>query len=55
VIHDWQKNLITIESNGVIQTTPITKHLIASTKQPKVLLCYDFVNGITYEEEKTLL
>jgi hypothetical protein len=38
-----------------MQTIPITKQLNANIKQPKVLLCYDFVNGITYEKEKILL
>ncbi len=33
----------------------MTKHLNANIKQPKVLLCYDYVNGITYEEEKNFL
>jgi hypothetical protein len=47
--------LITIKGNGAIQTILVTKHLDANTKQPKVLLCYDFANGIIDEEEEILL
>jgi hypothetical protein len=51
VIHDWGNTLIIIKSNGEIRTVLVTKHLDANTKQPKVLLYYDFANGITNEEE----
>jgi hypothetical protein len=30
----------------------VTKHLDVNTKQPKVLLYYDFANDITNEEEE---
>lgn len=33
----------------------VPKHLFNNTKNPKVLLCYDFVNGIIDEEEDMLL
>jgi len=39
-------------SNGVIQMILVTKHLDVNTKQPKVLLYYDFANDITNEEEE---
>ncbi len=55
VIHDWGKNLITIEGNGVIPTIPITKHLDPNIKQPKVLLYDDFVDGVINEGEEILL
>ncbi len=55
VIHNWGKNLITIEGNGVIRMIPITKHLDANIKRPEVFLCYDFANGITNEEEEIFL
>lgn len=48
VIHNWGKNMITIEANGTII---VTKHLDVNTKQPKVILYYDFANGITNELE----
>lgn len=51
VIHDWGKNLLTIKGNGMISMISITKHLDANTKRPKILLHYDFANGITNEEE----
>jgi hypothetical protein len=30
----------------------MTKHLGINLKKPKVLLCFDYQNGITYEEKK---
>jgi hypothetical protein len=47
--------LITIEGNGTVRTTVITKHLDGNTKQRKVLFCYDFMNGVIVEEEEVLL
>jgi hypothetical protein len=55
VTHDWGNNLISIEDNGTIHTIAITKHLDSNIKRPKVLLCYDFINGVTNEEEDMLL
>jgi hypothetical protein len=46
VIHNWGNNLIIIEGNGVIRMILVTKHLDVNTKRPKVLLCYDFANGM---------
>lgn len=43
------------EHDGMIRTIPITKHLDANIKQPKVFICCDFANGITSEEEEILL
>jgi len=40
---------------AIVRTIAITKHLDNNTKHPKVLFCYDFVNGITNEEEDVLL
>ncbi len=54
VIHDRGNNLITIESNGMMQTIVVTKHLDNNTKHLKVLLCYDLMEGITNEEEEIL-
>ncbi len=47
--------MITIESNATIWTILVTTHSDANTKQPKVLLYYDFANGITNKEEEILL
>jgi hypothetical protein len=51
VAHDWGSNIITIQKNGVVKIIIVTKHLGGEVKKPKVLLCYDYHNGITYEEE----
>jgi len=37
-----------------IHTIVVTKHLDSNTKRSKVLLCYNFVNEITNEEEDML-
>jgi hypothetical protein len=54
VTHGWGNNLITIESNGMVQTIVVTKHLDSNTKRPKVLLCYDLMEGVTDEEEEII-
>ncbi len=55
VMHDWGNNLISIEGNGIVHTIAVTKHLNNNTKHLEVLFCYNFVNGVTYEEEGVLL
>jgi hypothetical protein len=52
--HDWGSNIISIQWNGTIRTIRtiiVTKHLGGEVRRPKVLLCYDYQNGITYEGE----
>ncbi len=49
--HDWGSNIITIQRNGTIKTIVVTKHLGGEVRRPKVLLCYDYQNGIIDEEE----
>jgi hypothetical protein len=51
VAHDWESNIFTIQRNGTIQTITITKHLRSEVRRPKVLLCYDYQNGITNEKD----
>ncbi len=51
VAHDWGSNTITIRGNGTIETITITKHLGGEVRRPKMLLCYDYQNGIANEEE----
>jgi hypothetical protein len=55
VTHDWGNNLITIKGNGIMWTFIITKHLDNNTKHPKVLLCYDLMEGVIDKEEDILL
>jgi hypothetical protein len=51
VTHDWENNMITIQRNGTIKTIVQTKYLGGNVKRPKVLLCFDYQNGIKNEEE----
>jgi hypothetical protein len=55
VAHDWGSNTITIQGNGIVRTITITKRLGGDARRPKVLLCYNYQNGITYEEEESCL
>jgi hypothetical protein len=51
VAHDWGSNIVTIQENGTIKTIIVTKCLGGEVRNPKVLLCYDYQNGIIDEEE----
>ncbi len=51
VTHDWGGNIVTIQRNVTVKTITIIKHLGGEVRRPKVLLCYNCQNGITYEEE----
>jgi hypothetical protein len=51
VANDWGSNNVTIQGIGIIRTITITKHLGGKVRRPKMLLCYNYYNGITYEEE----
>jgi hypothetical protein len=55
VIHDWGNTLITIEGKSNISNDFSNKTLGCYTKQPKVLLYYDFANAIINEEEENFL
>jgi hypothetical protein len=54
VAHDWGSNTVTIQENGTIKTITITKCLGGEVRKPKVLLCYDYQNGII-DEEKNII
>jgi hypothetical protein len=54
VAHDWGNNIITIEGNGTIRTITITTHFGGEVRKLEVLLCYDYQNGITNEEENII-
>jgi len=49
--HNWGNNIVTIQGNGIIKIIIITKHLGGEVRIPELLLCYDYQNGITYEEK----
>jgi hypothetical protein len=52
--HDWGSNIITIQRNGTIRTIIVTKHLGGEIGRLEMLLCYDYQNGITNEEENII-
>jgi hypothetical protein len=52
--HDWGSNIITIQGNGTIRTIIVTKHLGSEVGRLKVLLCYDYQNSFTNEEENII-
>ncbi len=51
VAHDWGSNIVTIQRNGTIKTIIVTKCLGGEVRKPKVLLCYDYQNGIINKED----
>jgi hypothetical protein len=51
VAHNWGSNIVTIQGNGIVKTITVTKHLGDEIRKPKMLLCYDYQNGITHEED----
>jgi hypothetical protein len=51
VAHDWGNNMIAIQGNGTFQTIAVNRHLGINLKRLKVLLCFDYQHGITYEED----
>jgi hypothetical protein len=51
VAHDWGSNIVTIQGNGTVITITVTKHLGGELRRPKMLLCYNYQNGITYKEK----
>ncbi len=49
--HDWGSNTITIQGNVIVRTIIVTKLLGGEIRKVDVLLCYNYQNGITNEEE----
>jgi hypothetical protein len=46
VAHDLGSNIVTIQGKGTVKTITITKQLGGEVRRPKMLLCYDYQNGI---------
>jgi hypothetical protein len=51
VAHDWGNNIVIIQGNEGVRIITITEHLGGEIRRLKVLLCYDYQNGITIEED----
>jgi hypothetical protein len=49
--HDWRSNIVPIQGNGIVRTIIVTKHVGSEVRRPKMLMCYDYHNGIIEEEE----
>ncbi len=49
--HDWGNNIVTIQGNEIVKIIIVTKRLGGEIRRLEVLLCYDYQNGITNEEE----
>jgi hypothetical protein len=35
ITHDWGSNIVTIQGNGIVRTTTVTKHLGGELRRPK--------------------
>jgi hypothetical protein len=52
VTHDQGNNVIIVQGKRIVKTISINKKLgLAKTRRPKVLVCYDLMDGLTNEEE----
>jgi hypothetical protein len=51
VTHNWGNNVIIVQNNQTIRTKLVNKKLGVETKRSQVLVCYDLLEGLTYEEE----
>jgi hypothetical protein len=51
VSHDWGNNVIIVQGNGTIRTISDNMKLGVETRRPQVFVCYDFMEGLTYEKE----
>ncbi len=54
VTHDWGNNVITIQHNGIVKTISDNKKLGVKTKRPQIIVYYDLLEGLTYEEEDVI-
>jgi hypothetical protein len=52
--YDWGNNIFTIQRNGIVRTIIIIKHLRGEVRRLELLLCYNYLNGITNEEKDIL-
>ena len=55
VIHDWANDQVQIMGNGTVKTVKINRQLGYEALTPHALVCYNFAEGITDDEETILL
>jgi hypothetical protein len=51
VTYDWGNEVVTIRGNGTVKTILVNQRTGPYPKLPEVLVCYNFVEGLTDEEE----
>ncbi len=51
VTHDWGNNLIIVQNNVIIIKKIDNMKLGAKTRRSQILVYYDLMEGLTYEEE----
>ncbi len=51
VTHDQGNNVINVQDNGTVTTISIIKKLGVETKRPRILTCYDLIEGLIYKEK----
>jgi len=47
--------MVTIEGNGTIKTIFISKYLSGNIRRPHIVIRYNFIEGVTNEENEILL
>ena len=55
VIHDWANDQVQIMGNGTVKTVKINRQLGYEAVTPHALVCYNFAEDITNDEETILL
>ena len=55
VIHDWANDQVQIMGNGTVKTVKINHQLGYEAVTPHALVCYNFAEGITDDEETIFL
>ena len=55
VIHDWANDQVQIMGNGTVKTVKMNRQLGYEAVTPHALVCYNFAEGITDDEETILL
>jgi hypothetical protein len=51
VTHDWGNNVIIVQNNQKIRIILVNKKLGVETRRSQVLVCYELLEGLTYEEK----
>jgi hypothetical protein len=56
ITHDWANNTMTNQRNGMVKAIMVIyKHLGIEVKKIKMLLCYNYQNGIINEKEEDII